>query len=66
MKEQMKEAVYVFVRDNPGVKGGKICEAMGRSSSDREVDKVLQALRKAGCIEFRVGWHATGEGQCPE
>ena len=61
MKEPMKEAVFVFVRDNPGVKGGKICDAMGRQGSDRQVDKALQALRRAGCIEYRNGWHATGE-----
>lgn len=61
-KEQMQEAVYVFIRDNQGVKGGKICEAVGKEAGNREVDRTLQKLRKDGQIAFQNGgWYATEE-----
>ena len=54
------DQILNFIKANPGCKGGKICSHVGMGPCARDVDKVLQSLRRAGVIEFRKGWFAKG------
>lgn len=53
-----KEKVLAFIKANPGCKNVSIAGHLGVQSSGRDLDRVLQSLRKRGLISYRAGWVA--------
>lgn len=58
----MNDQILQFIIANPGSKNRAICDHVGKGPCDRDVDRVLQGLRKAKLAEYRprpdAGWFA--------
>ena len=65
---QRENMALRFIQRNPGCKNASIGSHLGLRSSCRDLDKLLQGLRRGGFIAYRkgTGWVATDEPPQPE